>query len=666
MNGDMEDSTDLNQNLFKQENGRSLRIYVEPLNTHHRPRLVRSLKRAGAFVSHTPDEAQIILINPDDDGDDNDGSRLPIRGLIDHKDNPPESIVLNVSWAHDALKANKLLGFRNYYLGSHPSAVDGILPNPYSPLPTPRHTPAESAVGRGFPYNVPETPLSGPSSAPNHAPQLSVHSSPAMIQQFVNDFMSAPGMRQAIEQFSPQAFMDACVDVLKSHLPVPQFPNGNAQFMQHNQYQQPPFPLGHTQASPEEVGIPPSLKRHSREEVGKGRKKVQPSHPKKRQRFEDEDEEYSSESSSSSGGGRRAQSSRHLKGQARRPGSIFVDDNGRKLNVFVQLNFHSRQSIVDKIKEHGGSMVINIADAAYAVLYRYDKANIPGYLARCEQYDIPAVVPAYIDCCVEASMLLDVQGFLVKDTLVVEKARGRKPKIFLVQEDRDSAANQEKISTTKTKPVKSQALAASTPVKKPSYAPAKAKKSTPARPDPDESDASPAPSSKLNARTVVSLSKLDRRPTSRSPSPEPPLEPVRFAEGRNRFVEEERVYMLKYLGKLFKRDPEASLTIISKKMHEKMPQHTEKSWLAEMYKHSADIDSIRRKAAIQHRKTESAFEDIVTWFVDGHADNLADEAVWPALASEYPYMSMTEWQDYYLQHGVSVNKEVEARREDDS
>lgn len=65
-----------------------------------------------------------------------------------------------------------------------------------------------------------------------------------------------------------------------------------------------------------------------------------------------------------------------------------------------------------------------------------------------------------------------------------------------------------------------------------------------------------------------------------------------------------------------------------------MPQHPPASWQAEIGKHSAEVEKIRKKINIQLRKLESAFEDIVKWFVDGKADRLDDDDVWPALASQ--------------------------------
>ena len=69
-----------------------------------------------------------------------------------------------------------------------------------------------------------------------------------------------------------------------------------------------------------------------------------------------------------------------------------------------------------------------------------------------------------------------------------------------------------------------------------------------------------------------------------------------------------------------------------------MPQHPKTSWGATLSRYRVEIEKIRKKAAIQVRKAqaaaEKAFEDIVTWFVEGKADDLQDSEVWPALASE--------------------------------
>lgn len=72
-------------------------------------------------------------------------------------------------------------------------------------------------------------------------------------------------------------------------------------------------------------------------------------------------------------------------------------------------------------------------------------------------------------------------------------------------------------------------------------------------------------------RVVEAASKLDRRATSRSPSPpRPPTQAVQWVIGRNKFTDEERAYMLQYLPKLFNRDPEAAYNALGVKMQQKV------------------------------------------------------------------------------------------------
>ena len=68
-----------------------------------------------------------------------------------------------------------------------------------------------------------------------------------------------------------------------------------------------------------------------------------------------------------------------------------------------------------------------------------------------------------------------------------------------------------------------------------------------------------------------------------------------------------------------------------------MPQHPVSSWQAEVGKHQAQVEQMRKRILVQFRK---AFDDIVNWFLKGKADKLRDEQVWPALASEVSTYNM--------------------------
>ncbi|TCD69918.1 hypothetical protein EIP91_005742 [Steccherinum ochraceum] len=342
-------------------------------------------------------------------------------------------------------------------------------------------------------------------------------------------------------------------------------------------------------------------------------------------------------------------------------------NDGKPLRLFLAMNLQDRKRYVDDIKKHGGRIATEIPEADYAILYPFDK-SYGKFLEQCEEHTTPALSKAFVDECIEKSALLDFEDFYVAESVVIEppkRHRGRPSKTIIMSLDvaaKREAAKQERLSPVNLPPprtkLKLKAQPPTSTLKK--VSPVKTEASKPSPHSRRASGAQPA-----GTRGVIALSRLDRRPTSRSPSPAPPVDAVRYSEGRNLYTEAEIQYMLKYMSKLFNRDHEAGIAALSQKLHDKMPQHSAASWNARLKKYELEIEQIRKRCSIKHRKAQNAaFDDIVNWFVSGKADGiLEDNDVWPVLAAEY--MNHREWEKYWKDNGQKINREVAKRRQED-
>ncbi|KAI0961659.1 hypothetical protein AcV7_000704 [Taiwanofungus camphoratus] len=85
-------------------------------------------------------------------------------------------------------------------------------------------------------------------------------------------------------------------------------------------------------------------------------------------------------------------------------------------------------------------------------------------------------------------------------------------------------------------------------------------------------------------------------------SPPPPMNIMPFQAGKNFFSPQERAYFQLYVPILLSRDPDMSLNAIARKMWEKMPHHSTASWNSFVGRQRGDIENCRKKAFIALRK----------------------------------------------------------------
>ncbi|KDQ63452.1 hypothetical protein JAAARDRAFT_29473 [Jaapia argillacea MUCL 33604] len=88
-------------------------------------------------------------------------------------------------------------------------------------------------------------------------------------------------------------------------------------------------------------------------------------------------------------------------------------------------------------------------------------------------------------------------------------------------------------------------------------------------------------------------------------SPTPPTDVVPTPSGRKLYTREQRDYFNQYGRILIKRDPDISWTTLSKKMFEKMPCHPIKSWSVFTSHNKQELEEFQRKLFIARRKASA-------------------------------------------------------------
>ncbi|OSD03156.1 hypothetical protein PYCCODRAFT_1451721 [Trametes coccinea BRFM310] len=120
--------------VFLDPAGNPLRVFVEASELLHRPKVIRALKNNGAQVRHSPEEASVILVDPETSS----GAQF-----TQDWGSEPGKIVLDVAWVRESLKRGKALLADDQWGGfcTH-TPNDSVLSQ--NPLPTPRETPPDA------------------------------------------------------------------------------------------------------------------------------------------------------------------------------------------------------------------------------------------------------------------------------------------------------------------------------------------------------------------------------------------------------------------------------------------------------------------------------------------------------------------------------------------
>ncbi|KAH9898309.1 hypothetical protein C8Q73DRAFT_394763 [Cubamyces lactineus] len=178
--------------IFVDSTGQPLRVFVEAGEVLNRPKIVRTLKSNGAHICHSPDEATIILVDPETSSG----------GLfVKEWGSEPGKIVLDVLWASKSVEAGQALLADKNWGGFGTSENTSTLTQ--NPLPTPRETPPDAP---NMHSQQPYPPPPGNSQAPSGSVPPGFHlQQPQMGQQIPNNLPSGTPIPMATMQSNPNA-----------------------------------------------------------------------------------------------------------------------------------------------------------------------------------------------------------------------------------------------------------------------------------------------------------------------------------------------------------------------------------------------------------------------------------------------------------------------------
>ncbi|KAJ7786252.1 hypothetical protein B0H16DRAFT_1489785 [Mycena metata] len=622
------------------EGGIPLKVYVDPGSVVARPKLIRTLKSAGAAIASDPKDSDFILVQSDID-----------TGQHFFRDWSAEKKVLEATWVSKSLSAGRLLKESDQWGGclaaeNSSVALQDFDPNP---LPTPRtsppwpthpqsshpYSPQPSGMnGHSFSNNVPPPSIQHPSQQPippihqNQMGQIPLQPGgiptfyPPTQQQFMFQNQMPQNLPGVPQQFphsqtavDPAILNMVILDMLqRSGLTAMMNPTLNPPT-----YPQPPGILpqayNHSPSPSIPDPLPPSLSRKPSVDL-KGKGKAILYAPRE-----------------SSGSSRMTSSAK-----------IFTSESGEALTFYVAIDVNRRADILNRIKRNGGQICTTLT--ANFVILSFRSKDFETLLKTVISADGTAVKPAFVLDSVEQNMLLDTSEYEFE--IPPKLAREIQKSVQRSPINKDTKGKQKPIShKAKKKVVK-------------------------------EEIGSPGVS----------------RPHTRSPSPPPAHTRVLMSGDKYHYPAVEDKYALEYAAILFARDKTMSFTALGAKLHSKLPHHSSAAWHNRISRTLNDeIGNIRKRALIAHRKeqhesqqsqsnieppakrarpstssdvkyVERDIETVAHFFAQDGGDQLADEEddpdarvrIWQKLTEKTACKTEASWDDFYNKHHQRINE----------
>ncbi|KAL7285377.1 hypothetical protein ACG7TL_000472 [Trametes sanguinea] len=637
--------------VFLDPAGNPLRVFVEASELLHRPKVIRALKNNGAQVRHSPEEASVILVDPETSS----GAQF-----TQDWGSEPGKIVLDVAWNQQMFTSPDGSqfspgGMPPGFQYQHPQQVHNGIPNgmqvpmaALQPNPNAQVTlPAQllaQLVGLASQQGLNPASLGIPQMGPQMPmPMMQGPVLPQGYPQQAMPFLSQPGMftqapfpmSQQPPTYASQPQMMNPPPPTQYGSPTPVTPDALSSTFQMRRQSGVSDTL---RGSPMEDIRSPSLKRKSpsvdrppssssgrqsvlgRTESGRSVK-----HPRLSHTYPaDEPPLPFADASPVSTKTRHDSSSAHEK-------KLFAKEDGEPCKFFVQVDIRPRTKIADAIKRNGGKLVPDIADADYVILGSPSTRTFEERLKQACSYEKQAVRPQWVFECVQQNAIVDLEPFSFEG-MTVEKKRGRpnamgkrlivtgpnapKPRagksdgFFLHEKDElldddedDEDEEDEEAVEEEVRRVKTKGKAKATPKAKESSKKKKTEKKaekTKTRTSQTETgvkaDANPAQASERSASPQAFW----------RPSPPPPTRVVEHMPGRYLYTKEDHDYVDEYLPILFLRDPDMTQTAVAEKLHAKGSWSTFLSQAARREK----IEKMKRQAQIARRKASTSGQSV--------------------------------------------------------
>ncbi|KAJ7169825.1 hypothetical protein C8R46DRAFT_213710 [Mycena filopes] len=617
-------------------------IYVDP-GMSYRPKVMRTLKSAGAVIASNPKDSDFILVQSNVE-----------TGQTFLRDWGADKTVLEATWVSKSLAAGRLLKESDQWGGCLAVENPSIAVEDPNPLPTPRTSPPwpsdpqvssdrsskqpSGTLGPSFQNNTLPQNIQQPHQPPIHQNQMTqfpLQPPPSFYPQLNQQFMfqnqmgqnlhpggSFPHSQTASQPVDPLIYQMVLMDLIQRG-------GLSGHPMNPPPYSQPPGlmpqPYNH---SPSPAIPDQSLSRRSSMDLkGKGKATLSPP-------------------LGSSGSFRAKRSSSPVE-------NIFTSESGQPLSFYVAIDVHRRADILARIKRNGGQISTQIT-ADFAIL-SFRSRDFETLRKSVLSAHGTAVKPAFVVDSDEQNMLLDPSDYIYETP----------PKLA------------HKTHASRSPPKKDVNRKQNTSISKSHKAGKKAVK---------EENGSPGFS----------------RPHTRSPSP-PPVHTRSLLSGdKYRYPEIEDDYVLRYAAVLFARDVNMTLTALSNKVHAKMPHHSAPAWLAHISKALRyDIDKVKKRAGIALRKEQHMAQQqsnadrpakrarlsasseaealeldlnaVAHFFANDGGDQLAEEdddpsaraRVWQKLTEKTVCKTEASWEVFYNKHHQRINElYVELAEED--
>ncbi|KAG6814081.1 hypothetical protein H0H92_003128 [Tricholoma furcatifolium] len=605
-------------------------IFVSANGINGRPKLVRTIKKAGALICSDPKQANVILVD-----DNSDAGREFIREW----GNDNDKVILKHTWVAACITASRPLG-KDEEWGGFLAKDDGLpivkeeiypvegpsksvytlhlMPHvdqlcvTRSPLPTPRITPFEATLSSSAPFADKPKGLETASQVPNETPPQLQNPIPypfqsngsfASQQMFQQAFMMhhAPYFAQ-MQQFAspnPMAFFQHPSGPSGSLSTYPVSAGmGSANLDNFNMNSNPPIAnLNNSQTNMPSIqdpfygladnsqasSLPPSVRRKSPVVA----RSTPTSHTSSEQM-----RSFSPSTNRSA-----STSTRQLShAVSSSSGTLFTSNDGQELSFFVQVDLNNRSQTIGLIKKNGGKIIPSNKIADYAILYSRSK-TFQQLLESTQNAGRPAVSAAFVQDCVDKKRLLDPSSYGFEP----DRSKSTTPRV-----------KRKRVDSDEEKPKKAKVKATPSPSKRVAHG-------TP----PTQDDSQP-----------------------RSPTPPPEHTRVRRGENNYLYSDPEREYAERYV---------------------KMKHHSLGSWraflVADPFK--TILERARKAAGIAYRKQiaredllTKEIETVATFFADG-ADGIDHDDVdqlWKQLAKQVKCQSTSSWSDFYEKHYTEIQK----------
>ncbi|KAG5724652.1 40S ribosomal protein S16 [Termitomyces sp. T112] len=660
--------------LFQDETS-PRRIFVSANGINGRPKLVRTLKKAGAIICSDPKQANVILVDPTSDAG---------REFIREWGSDTDKVVLQHTWVAACIAASKVLGKDDGWGGfltfddGLPIAKEDTDPAEdtiKSPLPTPRITPVEvpsSTSNQSAPTTAPDLSFGSQSSLQDTVPNGSLNSYPlnspfANQQMYQQAFMMHPAF---IAQMQQQAFGQPNAMPVFQHPTGPNGPltpyssgmnpfsfdisnmNVNPPYgtFNRNMFPQDPF---NNSSSPNPTDfnsstVPPSFRRKS------------PILSRSTPASYTSGEQMRSISPTSTLASRPSQSisQRAPSRGSSLSGALFRTKNGLELSFFVQVDLSNRSRTVTAIKKNGGKIVSSNKTADYAILYSQSKT----FLQLLESTTLagrPAVSAAFVHDCVDRNKLLNTSLYEFETPPPKSTTpRGKRKRVKSEEEEEDSLNDSIIVKRLEMDHSPEDGM-------DPASSSDEASGFTKAETD------KPASPERQNVHRLPVQSDDPSLPRS----PTPPPDHTRKKRGNSdgyMYSEQERDYAKRYIKVLLRRDHQISNSAIGKALYDKMDNHSIGSWRTFLTQEpfKSVVDSLRKTAGIEFRKQQARVEllakevEIVAQFFATGAgrsnpdeeDDGNDAVAWERLTQQTKCQSCASWTDWYSDHHAKVEK----------